>query len=129
MQSFSEERVKYYFETFGELSQFRYEHKRAFITFKNKKDVAKVLTTNIHSVKHTQLRVFIYKDPYHHLNAPISLNVDKSNVEKESDTTIMQLNDDCLLEIMERLDIVQLSKMTKINKRFKSIAYKVFSRK
>lgn len=47
----------------------------------------------------------------------------------QSDKTMMDLNDDCILEIMDRLNYIDLLKVAKVNKRLESIVFSLFTDK
>lgn len=120
--------IRDYFRQFGDVSiKFLPKLTYAYVTFNNKTDAAKVLTSNV-IVNNNKLRVYVRK-PQSRFSAKQPLRNNNFDEGREFDTTIDDLNDNCLLEILSYLNIVQLSKMVSLNRRFQSIVHAVADRK
>lgn len=130
---------------FGEIENVRMHRKpgycMTFVLFKNALDAASALSNRFQRVNGKVLRV-LPADSWHQPTVTSDTNDSTENNDEKnaagatrndqnsndiSGTTISDLNDDCLMEVFNRLSIKSLCNVAEVSKRFKQNAETVFS--
>lgn len=125
--------IESYFSVFGEITTVYMDKVTAYVVFADAESAAKALFYRAHSIANTVFEISIAKDEKQIIAIESSANIKPHrqlyDIPSKKGLSFLNLNDDCLYEILQYLSVLNLARVARTCHRLSGIAADVFAAK